>query len=299
MRKLAFLLLMLTLGAAPVRAQAPPAYPGLVPTKSTRVLAYCTPGHSQRARYLSELCSQAIDYLGRPEWLGFAPRVRLLVLGPADWKKYARIPTYGMPHTVDDSTLVVAAEDNPMWQGMVPPAERLTAAQAVAVRQVYHSAQGRPSMMPFYDLLALHELGHAFYRQAHLGRPRYWLDELFANLLLHTFVAEREPGLLPALELFPQLVVDGTDARGLTYTSLADFERQYGSMERVEPRNYGWYQCRLHRAAARIYGQQGAAALPALWRAFRQNTATYDDAQLAAFLQTRVGTELALVQTGW
>lgn len=298
MRKLVFLLLLL-LGNAPVHAQAPSLYPGLVPTKSARVPTYYTPGYGQRARYLGELCSQAIDYLRAPEQLGFTPRVRLLVLGPADWKKYARIPAYGMPHTVDDSTLVVAAEDNLLWQGMVPPAERLTTTQATAVRQVYHTMQGRPSMMPFYDLLALHELGHAFFRQARLGRPRYWLDELFANLMLHTFVAERQPGLLPTLEVFPQLVVDGTDARSLTYTSLADFERQYGRMENVEPRNYGWYQCRLHRAAARIYSRQGATALPALWRAFRQNPATYDDAQLAAFLQTRVGPELALVQTSW
>lgn len=296
---LSIFLLLVLLGGGGARAQAPAPFPGLAQPVTPGLATYCTPGHEARARQMGTLCAQAIGYLRRPDMLGFAPRVRLLVLSPADWQRFARIPAYGMPHTVNDSTLVVAAEDNAMWRGMVPPAARLSSAQAAAVAKVYRTAQGQPSMMPFYDLLALHELGHAFYRQAGLGRPRYWVDELFANLLLHTFVATQQPALLPALELFPQLVVAGTDANTLPYTTLQAFEQQYGNMESVEPRNYGWYQCRLHRAAARIYEQQGAAALPALWRAFRQNSALYTDAELAAYLQAKAGPAVAQVQTGW
>ena len=303
-RFLRALLLGALLLAAPVHGQAQTAAParpfaGLVAQRTARLTVYATPGHEARARQMAELCTRAIGYLQQPALLGFAPRVTLLVLGPADWKKYARIQAYGMPHTVGDTILVVAAEDNAMWRGSVPPAKQLSPAQARQVQQVYRTADGSVSMMKFFDLTAVHELAHAFYRQARLGRPRYWLEELFANMLLHTFVATQEPALLPALELFPQVVVDGTDLKTLGYTSLADFEQQYESMPGTKPLNYGWYQCRLHRAAARIYQQQGAAALPALWRAFRQNSATYNDAQLAAFLHTQVGPELARVQTGW
>jgi|SRR6476661_311468 len=277
----------------------PSAFPGLVQQQSKSLAVYCTPGHEARARAMADLCAGTIEYMRKPQMLGYAPRVRLLVLGTDDWKKYARTPAYGMPHTANDSTLVVAAEDNAMWRGMVPPAARLTPEQAKQVAQVYQTPSGQVTMMKFFDLLAVHELSHSFYRQAHLGRPRFWLDELFANLLLHTYVAGQQPQLLPALELFPQIVADGTDATTLRYTSLADFEQQYGNMETMKPLNYGWYQCRLHRAAASIYKAGGKAALPAFWKAFRNNSASYTDAELASFLAQRVGPALAQVQTSW
>jgi hypothetical protein len=93
-------------------------------------------------------------------------------------------------------------------------------------------------------------------------------------------------------------VVEGTKAAKLPYHTLADFEQQYGRMEREQPQNYGWYQCRLHRAVAHVY-DANPAALVSLWRALHNNHSTYTDAELATFLTARVGPELARVQTDW
>jgi len=38
---------------------------------------------------------------------------------------------------------------------------------------------------------------------------RLWMQELFCNIMLHTYIAENEPQNLPALELFPEMVVSG------------------------------------------------------------------------------------------
>ncbi|GAB3588225.1 hypothetical protein [Hymenobacter daeguensis] len=236
----------------------------------------------------------------QPSQLGFAPRVTMLVLGPDDWKRYAAPgQVYGMPHTNGPTTLVVAGAENEFWQHTLPPTDRLPADLARAVATIYRTADGQPSLGKVFDLLALHEVSHLAYRQAGLSRPRYWLEEFFCNLLLHTYIATQELASLPVLETFPEAVVKGTDATKLRYTTLADFERLYGKMEREEPVNYGWYQCRLHRAAARVYAAPPPGALARLWQALRTNKASYTDAELAAFLSKKVSPEMARVLTNW
>ncbi len=293
-------LLLLALSSA---AQAP-TYPGLVRQPNPTLAVYCTPGYEARTTAMATRCAAAMAWLGPPAQLGFTPRVTLLVLGPADWSRYAAPgEPYGMPHTAlprtaAGSTLVVAASSNPVWENTLPPLASLPPAAATALAATYRNASGQLSLERLFDLLALHELGHLYYRQAGLGRPRYWLEEFFASLLLHSYIASHEPAQLPALEVFPQVVVAGTDPSKLPYHTLADFEQQYGNLERVEPRNYGWYQCRLHRAVARVY-EADHAALPQLWRALRTTQATYPDAELAAFLAARVSPAMAQVQTAW
>jgi 23S rRNA-/tRNA-specific pseudouridylate synthase len=39
-------------------------------------------------------------------------------------------------------------------------------------------------------LLALHEMGHSYTAQAGLKMHRYWMGELFVNIILHTFKAQ-------------------------------------------------------------------------------------------------------------
>ena len=81
---------------------------------------------------------------------------------------------------------------------------------------------------------------------------RKWMGELFVNILLHTYVAENEPQSLPALTLFPKMVVAAGSSE-FKYTSLNDIQERYNDIARDYPKNYGWYQCRWHAAAADIY----------------------------------------------
>lgn len=252
-------------------------------------------------------CAGAMAWLGQSAQFGFTPRVTLLVLGPSDWSRYAAPgEPYGMPHTAlprtalprtaAGSTLVVAASSNLVWENTLPPLASLPTAAATSLAATYRNASGQLSLARLFDLLALHELGHLYYRQAGLGRPRYWLEEFFARLLLHSYTASHEPAQLPALEVFPQVVVAGNDPNKLPYHTLTDFEQQYGAMERVQPQNYGWYQCRLYRAVAGVYDADHAA-LAQLWRALRHTQTTYTDTELASFLAAHVSPAMAQVQT--
>ena len=300
MLKTTLFLLLLLLALRPAFAQpAANSYPGLVRQPNTTLPAYCTPGYEARTATMAARCVAAMAWLGQPTQLGFTPQVTLLVLGPTDWPRFAAAgEPYGMPHTAAGNTLVVAAGPNPVWENTLPPLASLPPAAAEKLTATYRNAAGQLSLEKLFDLLALHELGHLYYRQAGLGSPRYWLEEFFASLVLHSYLATHEASQLPALEVYPQIVVDATAASQLPFHTLPEFEQQYGRMEREQPQNYGWYQCRLHRAVARVYNAD-PQALTQLWQALRGNHLTYTDAELAAFLAARVSPELARVQTAW
>jgi len=253
-------------------------------------------GHEQRAIAMADRIDRAIAYNNK--LLGFKPEVTVLILAPADWSTYTKFPVYGMPHYNDDKTLIVAAEDNDFWKGFLPPLDQLPGDLRESVKQVYRLADGTLSMQAFFDLLAIHELGHAFHMQAGLTMQRKWMGELFVNILLHTYIAENEPGELPALTLFPRMVVAG-GSKDFKYTRLNDLEERYDEIGQQYPKNYGWYQCRWHAAAAGIYDSGGKKILKKLWKALKNNKEKLPDEALASFLQKSVHESVADVMTKW
>jgi hypothetical protein len=269
------------------------AYPGLDEITGFSIQAYYSPGNEERARIIAERCEKAINYVNR--LVGFRPKVSLFVLNPEHWKNYATFPVYGMPHYSNNERLIIASQDNDLWKSFVPALDRVPKEMADRIKRAYTVDDGTLNMMAFFDLLALHELGHAFHEQAGLTMPRLWIQELFSNLMLHTYIAENEPEKLPVLEVFPETVV-AAGTLGFEFTTLADFEKRYSNME---PRNFAWYQCKLHVAAKRIYDDGGERALIKLWQGLRENKEKMTDAQLADFLKTKVSQEAARVQTDW
>jgi hypothetical protein len=179
----------------------------------------------------------------------------------------------------------VAAEDNPFWKSFIPPVEQLPKDLRMKVESTYRDKDGNLSMQPFFDLLAIHELGHAFHMQGGLTMQRRWMGELFVNILLHTYIAENEPAALPALTIFPQMVIAG-GSKGFIYTSLNDVHEKYNEIGRDHPKNYGWYQCRWHAAAAGIYDTGGKTVGSKLWLALKNQKEILTDEQLPAFLET-------------
>lgn len=293
-------ILWFTLFAIRTTAQT---FDGLIDLKGYEQEVFYSPGHEARAKEIAARCDSANNYFS--QLLGFRPTTSLFILAPNEWSTYGTFPVYGMPHYPDfeqlpaeqgaKNRLVIAAEDNDFWRSFLPPLEQLPPALADKVRTAYRSNQGQLSMMPFFDQLALHELGHGFHAQAGLKMQRLWMQELFANIMLHTFIAENEPNLLPALETFPEMVVAAGSAE-YKHTSLADFERLYDNMD---AKNYGWYQCRLHAAAKQIYEAGGAAVLPKLWDALKNTKAELTDEQFSAMLQTKVHPSVADVMLKW
>ena len=95
----------------------------------------------------------------------------------------------------------------------------------------YPDGDGGVDLQPFFDLITIHELAHAFETLGDLRLPTSWLSEIFVNLALHAFVAARQPISLPTLETLPRV---GAASRTLAdrmrtegYSTLEELEEHY------------------------------------------------------------------------
>jgi hypothetical protein len=256
--------------------------------------AFYSPRYEEKAKGTATRCDHALNYMYQ-KVLGFKPTIKVFVLNPEHWKKYASTPLYGMPHITENEQLIVAAEDNAFWKSFIPPIESLSPEMAKTIQKLYSTNNGDLSMEPFFELLSLHELGHLFSLQGSVNFPRKWMDELFASTFLHTYIAENEPKLLSVLGTFPKMVVEkGT--KGFKHTSLEDFELFYG--EKMNPNNYGWYQCKLGISAKQIYEAGGINVLKSMWTTFLNNSQNYSDKELLDFLKSKIP-EIAKVLIEW
>lgn len=295
MQKYIFQLLILSLSLIHARAQK---FDSLSIIKSKAAIIYYSAGHKERAGNIAKRVEKAISFYQK--LVNYKPEVTLLVLSPKDWNRYTTMGVvYGMPHfNATNKTLFVAAEDNPFWKSFLPPLDQLPEELGAAIKKVYKNEDGNLSMQAFFDLLAIHELGHAFHIQAGLNMQRKWMGELFVNILLHTYIAENEPSLLPALTVFPKMVIAG-GSKEFTFTSLQDIEDRYDEIARDFPKNYGWYQCRWHSAAAGIYTAAGKQVSKKLWVALKNKKGRLTDKELISFLKISADKTVADVIEKW
>ncbi|RZK38302.1 MAG: hypothetical protein EOO90_22745 [Pedobacter sp.] len=214
------------------------------------------------------------------------PTYTLLILNPEDWKTLAHPKAiYGIPHYLPDGRLVVAAENNDFWRRNTPPIDQLPPDVREQFRKIYVDKNGDISLQPFFDLLAIHELGHAFQKSAEINSQRKWMNELMCNILLHNFVAEKSSENISALTLLPNLFVNNVDASKFRHTKLDDFETQYNEIAQNFPENYGWYQFRFHSFAGKIYDTGGEATMLKIWSEFGNQKQKLDDAAFTLFLE--------------
>jgi hypothetical protein len=285
---------LLLFGFAPFVVMAQ-SYDNLSKLPQTEFVAYCSKGFEKTSSVIGTRLANALKY--HEQLLGFKPAVTLLALSAADWSTYTSFPVYGMPHYTNNRTLVIATEDNPFWQSFMPPLDQLPKALADQVLAAYTS-EGKLTMQPFFDLLAIHELGHAFHIQGGLNMQRKWLAEFFCNIFLHTYVAEREPESLPALTVFPNMVV-AAGAKEYRYTRLQDIEERYDEIGQQHAKNYGWFQCRWHAGAAKIYDAGGAAVTLNLWKALKDRKEKLSDDALVTLLEQKTHKSLADLIRKW
>lgn len=218
------------------------------------------------------------------------------MLDEHDWPTRSVHPVYGMPN-YRAGNLMVAATPNPFWAGFADLATAASNPQREAVIATYATPGGTVDLTTFFDLLAVHELFHVFLEDAGIGLPRLWLMELVCNLALPHYVAACEPHQLPPLEVLPR-AVDALDRDQLEHHTLAAFEARYAFG--MDPINYGWYQCRLHEAAAKIHAATDGTALSICWTAFAETSdAPMSDTELAHFLDTHIAPTLGDVLRTW
>lgn len=259
---------------------------------------YYSQGHEERANRIAMFIEDAGAYFQKE--IGFTPKTTLYILAPKHWKEFAAKPfreVYGFPHNATSGQLVIAAEDNDFWRSFLQPVNSLVPSIAADVTKAYGKPDGSFSMMPFFDLLALHEMGHSYTAQAGLNMHNYSMGELFVNIMLHTYVVEKQPELLSALETFPNMVI-GMGSEEFKFTSLEDFEELYPTLG-MGPKNYGWYQCMLHSAAKDIYNSGGKMVLKKLWNALKKHQEEMTDEQFIRMLQKEVHPSVANVYLNW
>lgn len=258
---------------------------------------YFSAGGDKRAITVAKRIDRVIEYYNK--LIAYEPEITLLILNPTDWPKHTTFPVYGMPHYDDKrNLLIIASENNEFWNSFIPPVDVLPKELAEKIRNTYVDENGRLSMQAFFDLLAIHEIGHAYHFQAGLNVQRMWMGELFCNVMLHTYIAENEPEQLSALTVFPQMVL-ATGKEEYKYTSLIDVEEHYEMIGQKYPKNYGWYQCRWHSAAANIYDAGGTDTFIKLWKVFSTQKEKLNNEDLTELLLNKVHSSVADVMLKW
>jgi hypothetical protein len=239
----------------------------------------------EQAGLLAGRCARAYTYLA--ELLAFRPRCALVVLNRADWAERASNPSYVMPY-YNAGNLFLTGEPSGLTAFLEGATDAAPPAAARELEQIYGTGADR--LMPFADMLVVHELAHAFHDGVPFVFPRSWLMELFADMALYAFVAAEEPDRRLDFETLPRVALEygllKPVARDLRY-----FEAFYPY---IEPLTYVWYQFRFTMMAKGVVDAAGPDVLRRLWEAF-----AFSDERLAGVLGDRVHPEAGEWLASW
>jgi hypothetical protein len=262
-----------------------------------------------RARIAADITGDAYVYFSHL-FSGVKPDIAVIVADKADWE--SRQP-YGLPFFNDDDgqirpgILVMPAGSGDFWIAMGHDLREASPRGYSRLLATYPDGAGGLDLQPFFDLVTIHELGHAFQVLGGLKLPTFWLGEIFANLALHAFVAARQPESLDTLEVLSIVGAQSPllDARMRTngYSTLEDLETHYtGGDDPMSPLNYVWYQYRWQRIAAEMFNADGVDGLVRFWDCFHANYQLPEEvtsASLVPLLTTEVSATLGRAIQDW
>ncbi|MGD0068300.1 MAG: hypothetical protein ABSB76_33330 [Streptosporangiaceae bacterium] len=267
-------------------------------------------GSLARARAAADVAADAYVYFSRL-FAGVEPDIAVIVAGEADWPGNG---PYGLPFFRDDAAeirpgiVVMPAGGGDFWKEIGQDIRDASPRGYARLLATYPDGTGGLDLQPFFDLITIHELGHAFEVLGDLRLPTFWLSEIFVNLAMHAFVAARRPASLPTLEVLPTV---GAGSRKLAarmraegYSTLEELQDHYtGGDDSMDPLNYVWYQHRWLRLAARTFEADGEDGLVRLWDCFHStdcvNAGEATAASLAPLLATEVSPSLGRAVRDW
>src|ERR1017187_6641551 len=267
-------------------------------------------GSLVRARAAADVATDAYVYFSRL-FSGVEPDIAVVVADDVDWE--SRQP-YGLPFFNDDvgqirpGILVMPAGSGDFWTAMGQDLHEASPGGYTKLLATYPGGEGGLDLQPFFDLVTIHELGHAFEVLGDLRLPTFWLGEIFANLALHTFVATRQPESLDTLEVLSTVGAQstrlGARMRAEGYSTLEELEAHYtGGDDPMSPLNYVWYQYRWQRLAAAMFDADGEDGLVRFWNCFhstdRLSSGEVTAASLAPLLITEVSETLGRAVQDW
>jgi hypothetical protein len=268
-------------------------------------------GSPERAKAAADLAADAYAYFSRL-FSEVEPDIAVVVVDGGDWPDTG-LP-YGLPFFRDDpgeirpGIVVMPAGGGDFWISIARDLRDASPRGYAKLRASYPDGGGGVDLQPFFDLVTIHELGHAFEVLGDLRLPTFWLSEIFVNLALHTFVATRLPASLPTLEVLPTV---GAGSRRLAarmraegYSTLEQLQAHYaGGDDSMSPLNYVWFQYRWQRLAARIFEADGQDGLVRFWNCFHATDRVDADeasaASLAPLLTAEVSPTLGQAIRDW
>jgi hypothetical protein len=267
-------------------------------------------GSLERAQASADIAADAYDYFSHL-FYGVEPEIAVIVANEADWQ--SRQP-YGLPFFNDDENqirpgiVVMPAGRGNFWVAMGEDLHETSPHDYAKLLATYPDGADGLDLQPFFDLVTIHELGHAFEVLGGLKFPTFWLGEIFANLALHAFVATRRPERLKTLEV---LSIVGAQSQRLDarmraegYCTLEELETHYtGGGDPMSPLNYVWYQYRWQRLAATMFDVDGEEGLIRFWDCFhatdRFSSTDTTAASLVPLLRTEVSEILGRAIQDW
>ena len=264
-----------------------------------------------RATGAADVAADAYVYFGRL-FSAVEPDIAVVVADEADWPDNG-LP-YGLPFFRDDAgeirpgVVVMPAGGGDFWIAIAQDLRDASPRGYAKLLATYPDGAGGLDLQPFFDLITIHELGHAFEGLGDLRLPTFWLSEIFVNLALHAFVATRLPASLPTLEVLSTV---GAGSRKLAarmraegYSTLEELQAHYtGSDDSMSPLNYVWFQYRWQRLAAKMFEVDGEDGLVRFWDCFhsrdRVNASEATAASLAPLLTAEVSQTLGRAVRDW
>jgi hypothetical protein len=191
-------------------------------------------GSLVRARAAADVDADAYVYFSRL-FAAVEPDIAVVVADEADWPDNG--PPYGLPFFRDDAgeirpgVVVMPAGGGDFWIAMARDLRDASPRGYTKLLATYPDSTGGLDLQPFFELITIHELGHAFEKLGDLRLPTLWLSEIFVNLALHAFVVTRLPESLKTLEVLPTVGAGsqrlGARMRCEGYSTLEEFEAHY------------------------------------------------------------------------
>lgn len=258
----------------------------------------------------ADLAASAYAYFAEL-FSGIEPNIALIVADETDW--LSRQP-YGLAFFIDDAdqirpgVLIMPAGRGDFWAEMARDIREALPDRYVELAAVYPDGQGGVDLQPFFDLITIHELGHAFEVLGDLRLPTSWLSEIFVNLAMHPFVATHRPASLSTLETLPTIGAEsqqlGAQMRTEGYSTLKELEEHYtGGDDPMSALNYVWFQYRWQRLAAEIFEVEGEQSLVRFWGCFHARDCVQPGdttaASLAPLLTSEVSQTLGRAISDW
>ncbi|MGB0387570.1 MAG: hypothetical protein ACPGWR_22350 [Ardenticatenaceae bacterium] len=222
--------------------------------QSEPVTLHFSPGYGVRAQKLGKLVLEGHLFLS--EWLGVEARTTLSVLRRESWRPMRRAP-YGYPHSVPDKATIFAPAHYP--PRIINAQRAIYEAAAPSLQQRVHD-EATPidtQIKKFYDLVAIHELGHLFIHHLRLALGTHWLTELIANLFATAFFVESRPDLATDWLAWADLQA----SLDVPYRSIEQYDAHYNTLDFA---NANYYQGRLNQHALQLWQQHGRDIAPTL-----------------------------------